>query len=173
MEKATLEKWVDELQAQIDQVKRDIQSIPTPEPPAPTVLVENLDVELTSDGTTVTCVVDSELMDDTAYDTVLSLHGIIGAETAGDYYLLDINNRHVGDTAARNFPVYYYDADGAITIPAILSVSENYQPNGGVVTITSFALLGSGSGTAVATLIATPKTTDDTNRTKKKTSKKK
>ena len=32
MEKATLEKWVDELQAQIDQVKREVQSIPAPTP---------------------------------------------------------------------------------------------------------------------------------------------
>lgn len=30
MLKASLEKWVDELQAQIDQVKRDVQSIPAP-----------------------------------------------------------------------------------------------------------------------------------------------
>ena len=35
MQKANLEKWVDELQAQIDAVKRDIARIPAPEPPAP------------------------------------------------------------------------------------------------------------------------------------------
>lgn len=172
MQESSLVKWVDELQGQIDALKRDIASIPAPEPPAPSVLVETLDVELVPNGSDVTCVVDSELMDDTLYDTVLTLHGVVGATTADDYYLIDISNRHVGDTAARNFPVYYYDADGAINIPAIVSVTENYQPNGGVVSITSFALLGSGSGTAVATLIATPKTTDADSRTKKKTKKK-
>lgn len=168
MLKASLEKWVDELQAQIDQVKRDVQSIPAPEPPV-TAIMETLDIELTSNGTTVSCVINSELMDNTKYNTTMSIHGVIGAATTDDYYVIDITNRHVGDTAARNYPVYYYDADGTITIPAIISLTENYQPNGGVVSMSSFATLGSGGGTAVATLIAMPITES---RTKKRKSKK-
>lgn len=168
MLKASLEKWVDELQAQIDQVKRDVQSIPTPEPPV-TAIIETLDVDLTSNGTTVTCVIDSELMDDTKYNTAMTIHGSIGAITTDDYYLIDITNRHVGDIAASDYPVYYYDADGAITIPAIISVTENYQPNGGVVSMSSFAVLGSADGSAVVTLIAMPIIET---RTKKRKSKK-
>lgn len=77
MLKASLEKWVDELQAQIDQVKRDVQSIPTPEPPAPevvgicgTMTIAVSSSETRSEGI-ATITTDLDL---TNYDYFLSIH---------------------------------------------------------------------------------------------------
>ena len=77
MLKASLEKWVDELQAQIDQVKRDVQSIPAPEPITPDVVGKsgNVEISVTSGDTssegTATITADLDL---TNYDYYLNMH---------------------------------------------------------------------------------------------------
>lgn len=169
MQESSLVKWVDELQGQIDQVKRDIQSIPTPEPVTP-IVVETHDVEIVGGASDVTIAITSDLLDDSRYDALLSIHGVVGSTTADDYYVVDIDNRHVGNTAGTNYPIIYHDDDGINGIVAIGTISELYQSTGSVITITGFANV-SGTGAGVATIIAVPKPSNNT-RTKKKTTKK-
>lgn len=100
MLKASLEKWVDELQAQIDQLKRDVLNIPTPEPPAPEVVGVSGSVEIsvtageTSAEGTATITADLDL---TNYDYFLDIH--YDYQGIGEFVCWDVLKKKI-ETAA-------------------------------------------------------------------------
>lgn len=149
MEKATLEKWVDELQAQIDQVKRDVQSIstpPTPEDPQVVAFSGTVAMTVTFDETLALAVgtIDEDL-DLTAYDYYLDMH----YQHAGssDTYIADVlQSKIAADPAIRFFSGTKFD--NSVVTP--LNYGYCYSPlteNGVTVSLHTPAAYYSDEGT--------------------------
>ena len=106
MQESSLVKWVDELQGQIDQIKRSIPApAPTPEPEDPQYVVYSGSVAMTVtfDGTLALAVgtIDEDL-DLTKYDYYLDIH----YQHAGgsDTYIADVLHAKIAaDPAIRYF----------------------------------------------------------------------
>lgn len=117
MQESSLVKWVDELQGQIDQIKRSIPApAPTPEPEDPQVVALSGTVEMTVtfDNTQALAVgtIDEDL-DLTAYDYFLDIH----YQYAGgsDTYIADVLQSKIGaDPAIRYFGGTKFD-NGVVT----------------------------------------------------------
>ena len=83
MQESSLVKWVDELQAQIDAVKREVASIP--EPVVNGIAITNGEVEMTATSSTgIVSGLISGSFDDEAYDFFLSLQYYISAYDGDD-----------------------------------------------------------------------------------------
>lgn len=80
MQKSSLEKWVDELQAQIDQVKREVQSTPAPTELPYTLTGGTVAITVSQDGTSDPegSGVISGTYDTSAYDYYLTLQYYVG-----------------------------------------------------------------------------------------------
>lgn len=97
MQESSLVKWVDELQGQIDSLKRAMQSIPAPEPTAP-------DVVGTSGTMTIAVSYDESRAEGTAtitaaldlanYDYFLNIH-YFDTESVGDFVCWDVLNKKI------------------------------------------------------------------------------
>lgn len=101
MQKSSLEKWVDELQGQIDSLKRAVSKVPTP--PAPVVVATsgNVEISVTSSETrsegTATITAD---LDFTNYDYYLDMHYEYNG--IGESVCWDVLNKKI-ETSANTF----------------------------------------------------------------------
>lgn len=112
MLKASIEKWVDELQAQIDQIKREI---PTATPDISSVVTYgtfNLRTTIADSAATATGKI-SGAFDTTHFDYLVSLHVHISDTNDGTAYLVegDVVDHKVGATA-KPFTFCRSKADG-------------------------------------------------------------
>ena len=112
MEKATLEKWVDELQAQIDQIKKEIPAATPDISSVVTFGTFNLRTTIADSAATATGKI-SGTFDTTNYDYLVSLHVHISDTNDGTAYLVEGNvvDHKVGATA-KPFTVCRSKADG-------------------------------------------------------------
>lgn len=114
MEQSSLVKWVDELQGQIDALKRDIASIPAP-PDASSIVTFgtfNLRTTIADSAATATGKI-SGTFDTTNYDYLVSLHVHITDTNDGTAYLVEGNvvDHKIGATA-KPFTAVRSKADG-------------------------------------------------------------
>lgn len=171
MQESSLVKWVDELQGQIDSLKRAMQSMPAPEPPAPDVVGTsgNVVISVSSSDTrsagTATITVDLDL---TKYDYFLDIHyeymGI------GDYVCWNVLKKKIATSAN----VYTFSgvksSSGTATLFDVAFLTATYSE--GSVELTFDTPLGFiPFNTAQFVLIGIKKPTATTTSTRKKKSK--
>ena len=197
MQMISLEKWVDELQAQIDQVKREVQSIPAPTP------VTNPDSYVFSCGHATCDVTDtpvSESNDDeffrfaTAnftvtfdldnYDYYISFDYASSAISGASYYGTMCCNKllEAAPLSGDVFPVLsrtVSEGTESCAVAGLLNVNFNFDTDG--VYLEFVSEYGDGTGiapdetgiTGFDYVIFAQKKPTDNSRTKKKSTKKK
>lgn len=179
MQKSSIEKWVDELQAQIDQVKREVQGIPAPVGNGITIISGEVEMTASTADGTVSGVI-SGTFDDVDNDYFLSLQ----------YYTAVHDDVEDSDTVVFG-TIANVKTDGTMK-SALFTAAKVVYPLSGTTTIDSGIgrLSHTTGGTGIAlevgeipeildgtydmeyVIIAVPKATDNT-RTKKKSTKKK
>lgn len=128
MQESSLVKWVDELQGQIDTLKRAINSIPTPEPPAPEVVGTSGDVviSVTSDeSSSVGIATITADLDLTNYDYYIDLH--YSYQNIGEYVCWDVLKKKI-ETAA-NVSVFsgVKSTEGTPSLFDVATLSATYS----------------------------------------------
>lgn len=128
MQESSLVKWVDELQGQIDTLKRAINSIPVPEPPAPEVVGASGNVEIsvtagdTSAEGTATITADLDL---TNYDYYLDIHYFY--QGIGESVCWDVLKKKI-ETAANTYIFSgVKSTDGTPSLFDVATLSATYS----------------------------------------------
>ena len=173
MEESSLVKWVDELQGQIDQIKKSIPApapTPTPEDPEVVAFSGTVAMTVTFDKSLALAVgtIDEDL-DLTAYDYYLDMH--YQAAPGDDTYICDVLHAKIAaDPAIRYFGGTHFD-NGTVTP---LDFGYCYSPlteNGVTVSLHSSAAYYSDEGTVNMAYVITGYKKPAA-QTKKKTKKK-
>ena len=171
MQESSLVKWVDELQGQIDSLKRAMQSIPAPTPSEPDVVGTsgNVTISVTSGETgsegTATITADLDL---TNYDYYLDIHYEYSG--IGEYVCWDVLKKKI-ETAANTYVFSgVKSTSGTPSLFDVATLSATYS-EGSIALVFNTPLGFIPCNTAQFVLIGIKKPAATTTSTRKKKSK--
>lgn len=172
MQESSLVKWVDELQGQIDQVKRDVRSIPAPTPQARGVvgISGTMTISVSFDETraegTATITTDLDLAN---YDYFLNIH-YFDTDSVTDFVCWDVLNKKI--TTALDIYVFsgIKSSSGTLSLFDMATLNAIYSE--GSISLTFNTPLGFiPANTAQYVIIGIKKPAATTTSTRKKKSK--